>query len=445
MTKADRSKLIALGVEALADVLLELSLANPDVDDRIKRLLATPEQNVKRYKDKLASLKRSRSFISWREAGAFVDQLEHMLNDLDAGICDPWVGVELVGKFFEADAAIFNRCDDSSGNIGNVFRFTAANQFVSFASRCEHKEKIADLVIKLNRQDDYGLRDCLFARASEYLPVGVMRAMIQQLWILSEQAADTSPMRHWNFAIQSLAKQLNDAPLFENAKRAFGETSVAGWIEIAQVYFKAGDPQMALSRLENISTTESYMLSERLHLLVEIHHQLGNLKEETEYAWIIFKTYHSVDSLERLLAVIGAEQRDNVINDEIRVISQKPTLSYADASFMLSVERIDELEHYLLQRIDQLDGNLYSTLVKYAEAFEQRDKLVMSSLIYRALVDSILARALSKYYHHAVKYLKKLDNIALRITDWQTVLSHADYLELLREQHKRKSAFWSKY
>ncbi len=58
-------------------------------------------------------------------------------------------------------------------------------------------------------------------------------------------------------------------------------------------------------------------------------------------------------------------------------------------------------------------GNRYSTLIKYSEAFEQRDKLVMCSLNYRALVDSILARALSKYYHHAVKYLKKLDKIAL--------------------------------
>ncbi len=40
-----------------------------------------------------------------------------------------------MGKFFEADAAIFNRCDDSNGNIGDVFRFTAANQFVSFVRR----------------------------------------------------------------------------------------------------------------------------------------------------------------------------------------------------------------------------------------------------------------------------------------------------------------------
>ena len=133
-----------------------------------------PEKSIAKIatprKTKLASLKRSRKFISWHESGDFAQVLQQLLIDLERGVKEPWSGVELVGRFFEADASILNRCDDSNGSVGDVFSFSATDLFVSFASRCENKYFIADLVIKLNEDDGYGVRDSLFKRAGEYLP-----------------------------------------------------------------------------------------------------------------------------------------------------------------------------------------------------------------------------------------------------------------------------------
>ena len=67
------------------------------------------------------------------------------------------------------------------------------------------------------------------------------------------------------------------------------------------------------------------------------------------------------------------------------------------------------------------------------------------SIIYRALLYSILKRAVSKYYNHGVRYLKKLDSLSDRTTDWQNVQPHASYKEDLLRNHGRKSSFWSKY
>jgi hypothetical protein len=134
-----------------------------------------------------------------------------------------------------------------------------------------------------------------------------------------------------------------------------------------------------------------------------------------------------------------------VISNAVNKITQDPRLSYDDAAFLLAVECIDELDIYLLQRIEQLNGDLYFRLLPLAEALEKRGKLLITCLIYRVLLDSILARALSKYYHHGVKYLKKLDQLATYVTDWQTWPAHNTYLAILKENHKRKSAFWSKY
>ena len=51
------------------------------------------------------------------------------------------------------------RCDDSNGNIGDIFRYTAKKLFVYFASRCEYKLKIGEMVFVLNAEDEYGVRD----------------------------------------------------------------------------------------------------------------------------------------------------------------------------------------------------------------------------------------------------------------------------------------------
>lgn len=440
-----RTQLIELGPEVLADLLLDLSDKHPPIDDLIERFLATPDENVKRYKTKLASLKRSQRFISWGETGAFANELCELLDYLKKGIREPCLGVELVGKFFEADEAFFNRCDDSNGSLGDVFRYSAADLFVVFASQCADKAKISELVIKLNRNDEYGVRDCLFDRASEYLTINDLRSMIEQLWHEAEHVAKDYH-RSANFrAIQSLAKQLKDAPLYEQARLADGVASVAAWTEIARVYLESGEPHIALDRLQQVSEQETFMFSDRQRIALAIYRQLGNQEAQTKIAWQLFKEYRDLTTFDQLLDVIGHEHREQVLIDEMAIIFQEPRLSLQNATFMVSVEHIDDLERYLLQRVEQLNGDFYYQLLPLAEILEKNNRLLVSSLIYRALLDSILARALSKYYHHGIKYLKKLDQLALRVTDWQTWLPHADYLTLLREQHKRKSSFWSKY
>ena len=112
-------------LDALADALLDLAVHSDEADDLIEQLIATPKENVQRFKNKLSGLKRSRRFIDWRGAAGFARELEMLLQDLKSGVDDPLTGVELVAAFYEADNTIFEMCDDSSGNIGDVFRYDA--------------------------------------------------------------------------------------------------------------------------------------------------------------------------------------------------------------------------------------------------------------------------------------------------------------------------------
>ena len=149
--KDDRKrKLIDLGAETLAETLLDLSVHSEAADDLIERLIATPKENVRRFKKKLSSLRRSRRFVDWRGSSGFARELEMLLQDLEAGVTDPVTGIELVAAFYETDEGVLGHCDDSSGHVGDVFRYDAKELFVEYASRCADKEKIADIVLKLH-------------------------------------------------------------------------------------------------------------------------------------------------------------------------------------------------------------------------------------------------------------------------------------------------------
>jgi hypothetical protein len=407
---------------------------------------ATPEENIKRFKAKLAGLRRRRRFIPWGESGTFAGELAALLEDLKAGVDDPRTGCELVAAFYEADQGALGNCDDSNGSVGDVFRFDARDLFVSFASSCEEKEWLGDLVFRINREDDYGVRDTLIDCAAQYLPEPVMRAMIERLWKSAEKESDEYRKSHWLRMVESLARQLKDAPLFEKARIAsWGKISTAACIDIAQVYLESCDANTSLSWLERIPADETFMAEEKNRLLLEVYGKLGQSNKQAEIARRIFRSGRSDRTLSTLLEVIGEEERERVISAETAIILREERLSYSDASFLISVGRMVEAESYLFARAGELNGDYYYILLPLAEAMEKEGRMLIATVVYRALLDSILRRAQSKYYTHGVRYLKKLDRLSATVSDWQAVSPNAAYLAGLRRDHGRKSAFWSKY
>ena len=294
MSNDKKQQLIELGVEVLAETLLELASRDDAASDLVDRMIATPEENIRRFKAKLVGLKRRRRFIPWGESGAFAGELAALLEDLKAGVDDPRTGCELVAAFYEADRGALGSCDDSNGSVGDVFRFDARDLFISFASSCEEKEWLGDLLLSLNREDDYGVRDALIDCAAGYLPEPVIRTMIERLWKSAEKESDEYRKRHWLRMVESLARQIKDAPLFEKARIAsWGKLSTAACIDIAQVYLESGDAHTSLSWLERIPVEETFKGDDKNRLLMEVYGKLGQSDKQAEIAWRIFKGYRS--------------------------------------------------------------------------------------------------------------------------------------------------------
>jgi tetratricopeptide (TPR) repeat protein len=446
MDETRKQKLIDLGAETLAEALLDLAVYSDTADDLIERLIATPKENVQRFKRSLSSLKRSRRFVDWRGVPKLARELEMLLQDLKSGVDDPFTGVELVARFFETDEGILGHCDDSSGLVGDVFRFTARELFVEYAAQCADKEKIAEIVLNLNRRDDYGIRDTVMDCAGEFLPEKVIRSMIPVLRKRADDETEEFRKRRHLILIELLARQIKDPELFEKTRIVSQEKlSTGSLIDIARVYLESGEVETAHSWLEKIPAGETFQADKRDQLLLEIYRKQGNVEKLTGLLYLKFRSHHSNDTLQALLDVIGSGRRDDVIADEVAHSLETKALKESDAAFLLSIGKIDEAEEYLLKRADQLNGDYYGSLLFLAEAMESENRYLAASLIYRSLLSSILKRGYTKAYPHGIRYLKKLDKLETVIYDWKKFSHHDTFKDQIIQAHGRKRSFWSKY
>ncbi len=445
-----REKLLELDKEILVDTLLRVSTYSETAMEVIMRLANTPSENSELVKRKIARLKDQDVFYDRRSSRAFAQELENMVEAIEVSAEDPNEGIERLADFFACDRSVIESCDDSDGLVGDVFRSYATEVFAAFGQKCADKAWLSDVVLRLWAGDDYGVRERLLEKAEAMFPKETMRNMAKQLWARADHVSDAEEhpayrRRKFFNGVMMLARQLQDAPLYEKAMRAaWTDLPLAFCLDIGRVYLEAGD---AVSALEwaNKDAGDDSRISERDELLYDIFKQQKDRKALEEVAWRIFRRTRNARNLDKLLHAIGKKHRAVVLEQECTAILETDALSYSDASFLLEVNRLEDAARYILKHAADLDGGHYYYLLPLAEAMERARYWLPAVLCYRALIDSILQRAVSKYYHHGVKYLRQLDNIACKVEDWNNFPNHSEYSSALAAAHKRKRSFWDRY
>lgn len=187
------------------------------------------------------------------------------------------------------------------------------------------------------------------------------------------------------------------------------------------------------------------MNTNMLNLYRDVCRALGKTEEVNKISWDIFRQHRCMETLNALLAEIGEDKRAETIYKEVDLIMAAKEFSVIDAQFLLEVGQTDCAHDYIIDHCDQLDGAQYYSLAPLAESLEAKGLYLAAIVIYRTLLEGNLAKALSKYYSHGVRYLRRLDAIADRVSDWDGINPHADYVQKIKQQHGHKPAFWAKY
>lgn len=397
-------------------------------------------------RQKITSLKRSQRFVDWRGIHSFAVQLDQILHDIEQNIRDPKEGTELVLTFMRCDSSVFNRCDDSSGIIGDIFRYRATDLFVKFAAVLDDNKWLADRLFNMLMQDDYGVRDSMLAIADQILPEIEIRKLVERFSQHAEKLEDKYTIRSMLGNNQILAKCLNDPVLYEKTVMAAYPKPVPAFMaDIAEQYLKADDPETALNRLDRTKGHEDHQIDRIRKLRLQIQKCLGNQEACENLAWTIFINSRQQSNLNQLLDVVGQQDREAIINKARQEILKGKRFSMTDARFLIESRLIYDTENYILKHANEMEHQFYGHLLPIAEVMELNERYLAASVIYRGLIKPIMDAAVSKNYHHAVRYMRRLDAFALRINDWQDVVPHAEYQNEFRKQHLRKVSFWSRY
>lgn len=90
-----------------------------------------------------------------------------------------------------------------------------------------------------------------------------------------------------------------------------------------------------------------------------------------------------------------------------------------------------------------VDGRQYGALPEMAETLLAQGCVRGASVLYRALLNSILERAYSPAYGHAARYWWTLKELDAGCETLAPLVSHAEYEAAVRAKNPRKVGFWA--
>lgn len=272
-----REKLLELGPEKLADILLDLASHNTSIYQLIEQIVSTEEENTKLFQKRISSLKNDFQGFGWDEEYRVVEEFGALVSGIRTNVKDAKTGLELIMGFYDLEERLFESSHEGA-YVGLFYEDDVKDAFVYFASLFPDKDWIIDQIFKLLEKDVFGVRNILLNHTAEFLPEQKIRKMIERLADEATQIDDVGNRRSKYSKISILARQLKDPELFEKAQYSafcddLPDTAI---VEIARVNFESDDFKKALHWLDQLDDEKSYSQYGKEKLLKEITEFLRN-------------------------------------------------------------------------------------------------------------------------------------------------------------------------
>jgi len=384
-------------------------------------------------------------FIDYFASSGVANELDEILDIIERDLltAEPLAAMKTLHYFIETDGDILNHADDSNGVIGGTYHRACA--LLGQASLAAGKPpEAAEIFFDLHGGDDYGTRDLLYEQVAYLFQPEALQQLIAD-W--REQAKKESEDDYGGVRVRlaQIGESIGDPELHEEASlrgRPLEDFPLVA-LDVAKVYLACGKPEIALTK---VPPAEAFRFHDdkRSELLIEIQQALGNQEAIAAEYEKLLAVRPSASLARSYLDVLPADKRDEAdrkLRAQVLAGSYDPTTK---AFFFAKLEDLATAADIIEQSHERFKDVYYSLLLDLAELLGDAYPLAVS-ILYRANLDSILGRAQSRYYHHAVRYAHQLADLASHITDWKHVTPHVTYWLTVQKQHKRKHSFWRKY
>lgn len=482
-TTLNEKNLAALGPERLAALVMEIVTGNAALKRQARTALlenAGGDALAAEVRKRLATIKRSTSFVDWDKRPALVKDL-HQQRKLIAGkiaTADPKTALELMWRFMELAEPVHNRADDSNGDIGDVFRAGCEDLGALATAAKPDPVKLADQAFAAAfDQNDYAQYDDLIDALTPALgEAGLARLKERALAAQKELAANKpepksgrkigwgpggaiyegefrhdSKVRTIQYLLQEIADAQGDVDAFIAGYDAKARTVPRIATEIAVRLLEAGRAKEALAALDKAK-----------HRKRDRHSDLDDwIEPETDWVDARIAVLEALERAEEAQALRWRQFEETLSAPHLRTyLKQLPDFDDVEAEdlaldYARSYEDVHAALHFLtrwpdlnraatlvLEHRDEWDGNRWYFLPDPAQALAGKHPLAATVLL-RALILDTLTGAKSKRYKHAARHLMECASLAAMIEDYRRLPTHDAFITALRRDHPRKSGFWS--
>ncbi|WP_371931843.1 DUF6880 family protein [Mameliella sp. MMSF_3510] len=424
-------KLKNLGAEKLAKLVLDEAERNAGFRRQVKAALAGksgPQAIAKLVDRRLSGLARAKSFIEWDKARAFAEDLRNLTDTLasELGAAAPALAVDRLLRFIATHEQVFERVDDSSGRVQDIY-YQAIAAIGDLAPRLTPAEadQLPEKIMTALGESTHGYLAEVTTAVVPHLPQDSLARWDADLKeVIAERQAEEalrapegwfySMTSQWGEMRQTIARARGDLDLLialESAKRPHMQDTLG----IAAQLLEAGRSAEALEWVRKpgrraFDEGEGDMSPPRVSLEARILEALGDVPAAQALRWQCFETTLSAEILRDYLDQLP-DFEDVEAEDHAHAYALEKAMPEAALRFFLDWPRTDLAAKLIVMHPDRWDGGDWHILPKVAALLEH-DHPLAATILFRALLDDILARARSKAYGHGATYLGKLALLA---------------------------------
>lgn len=469
----NKANLTALGAEALAGLLIEVTRGNAALQRRLRLELSARAGSGEVARDirkRFAELRRATGFISWRQKGAFAKELSGLVALISTRVAPeaPGEAFDLLWTFLHLSGGIHARTDDSSGVIGDVMSEAMAAIADLAPGLQADPARLAETVFEALQDNGYGafdgavpaLAEALGSEGLEHLKAlatvattaPLTKTDIARYDFVADPARRTALAlegrnRTAGMILQDIADLQRDVDAYMARYSAEQLTYHTIAPDVARRLLAAGRASEALDIVEAARANGQggapwSGLSDLDQVYLDCLTALGRAAEVQAFLWQDFCQTLNADSLRRHLKALP-DFDDIETEDRAKTLARAHPDRLAALHFFVDWPDLPEAARLIEASYADLDGDAYWVLSPAAEALAA-DHPLAATLARRAMILDTLGHGRTSRYAHAARHLMDCAAAAAAIGDLKGHPDHAAFVETLLKTHSRKTSFWNR-
>lgn len=391
------------------------------------------------------------SFISYRSAWSFADEVQDVANDIGKIIKEePGRAAHLYETFIATCHEKADEIDDSSGNFGMLVEDLFRGWIKARQAANDDPVETAKSLLSWMEDDPYGFCHDLDRVAVKVLDKKGLEAFVRHVRSKFESALALDDKekrfsgyerRKWGGTLKTLLAGLRNVDAFI-ALCEQTEFEAEDCKAIAEIYRSRRHPEDALSWVERgleiarSDSRKSFGEHELRKMRRALLARLARPEDARQSAWSEFEAHPSIFTYKELMRYVPAKEK-MAWHQKAMVASEKSDLS-SQIELWLEKKESDRLVSRLRRATDEELEDLSHYRAEPLAHKLERSHPDISARVYRALCMRIVNAGKNKYYDAAlgnIEHAKKCYAKAGLNTDWQAVVAD------VRERHFRKRGF----